>query len=211
MRPMRASAAEVASILCVQQLAQRLAGEVGKVGRKIGAGGDRHVDAEVVHDDEGDRLVEGTLHEELDLTVLVGRAHRPDRRRSRKHRLAAPVHPFPETLGPELPVPLGELPQAIGVRHEHVDPSAQAGIGGPVQPRVERGRILQQVVPRSLVDRDSRPGEKPSDVDPHERGWQQAHRRQHAEAAADGGRDGERRDALAGRELPQRALAPDRW
>ena len=99
-----------------------------------------------LHRDEGDDLVERPFHEELHLAVLVGGADRGDRRGPDVHRPPLAVHPLAQALGPELPVPLGELPQPVGVRHQHVDPGAELGVGGPVQRGVERGRVPQQVV-----------------------------------------------------------------
>ena len=74
--------------------------------------------------------------------MLVGGADGGDRRGAhdgRSRPLA--VHPLAQALGPELPIPLGELAQPVGVRHEHVDASAEVGVGGPVQRGVQRGRI----------------------------------------------------------------------
>ena len=164
-----------------------------------------HVLAQLVDYREGDDFVERPLHEELHLAVLVGGAGRRHRRGPRVDGAALAIHALAQTLGPELTVPLGELPQPVRVRHEHVDPGAEVGVGRPVEGRVERGRVPQQIVGLRSLHRLAGAREQGGDVDAHQRRRQQAHRREHAEASADRRRHAQRGDSVAGGDLPQRA------
>ena len=87
---------------------------------------------------------------------------------------AVAVHPLAQALGPELAIPLGELAQAVGVGHQHVNPRAEVGVGRPVERGVERRRVLQQVVRLGPLDRAAGAGEQPLDVDADQRRRQQA-------------------------------------
>ena len=108
--------------------------------------------------------------------MLVGGADGGHGRGPAVDRPPLAIHALAQALGPELPVPLGELPQPIGVGHEHVDAGAEVGVGGPVERGVERGRILQQVVGLGPLDRLPRTREQRRDVDADERRGQQPDR-----------------------------------
>ena len=118
-----------------------MARQVGQILRQVGAPRNRHVHPEVVHHDEGDRLVVRPSMKSWTWLCWSVAPTAADRGGTPIHHLPATVHPLAQALGPELPIPFGEIAEPVGVRHEHVDRSLELRVRGPVQRGVERGRI----------------------------------------------------------------------
>ena len=98
--------------LCVATL-DASSGSLGPGGR------DSHHPIELADSDEREELVVGSFHVQLQLGVLIGHPQALDRQGADVHQLALPIGLLSQTLGPQLPVPVGHLAQPRGVGHHH--------------------------------------------------------------------------------------------
>ena len=77
---------------------------------------------------------------------FTGGAYSTDRGGAGMHRLSLSIPSFAQTLGPELPIPLRQLTQTVGIRHEYMDTSCMIHVGLMVESGVERSRVSQEIV-----------------------------------------------------------------
>src|SRR5688572_19874737 len=191
-------------LLGQEQLPHGVADEVGQLLRQAGPAGDVHFFGGMLYPDEGDHLVEGSLHIELHLAVLVGGAGGGHRSGSGVNHGPPAIHPLPQTLGPELGIPGREFPQPVGVGHQHVNAGSQPGVGRPVQRAQQGGGILEQVLLLRSLDGPAGAGHQPGDVDSYQRRREEPDRAEDAVAPAHPGWHLQRSDAVLERQLAQR-------
>ena len=149
-------------------------------------------------------LSSGPFHEQLHFAVLVGRSQRGERCRAGAVVARLPV--LAEALRPELHEPVGDVPQRIGVRHQHVDVPAGRRVGQELERGEETRRVRRQRIAGATRGDVARSGEKLRRVHPRQRRRKNSNRREHAVASADGRRNVERRDPLAVGDLAERAV-----
>src|SRR5690606_27484680 len=139
------------------QLPERMPPEIGELWHVRITGGNGEVLPSPTLDEEGDRLVERPFHVELDLRVLVGYAERFDGCWTGMdfHSLARVA--LPETLGPELTEPIGDVAKRIGVGHHHMDRRVQLLIGEVLQRRIHPRWISQEVARTTALVHGLRP------------------------------------------------------
>ena len=196
-------------LLDPEQPAQGPPAESGQRLGEAGRDGDGDVVAAAIDGHEGHDLVERPLHEQLRLRVLVSGAHGGERRRAGVDHPAVAVDALAETFGPELAEPLGDIAQTVAVGHQHVNPRPGLGVRRPVERGVERGGIVEERARLGPRHGGRRAGQQRLDVDAHQRGGEEPHRREHAEAPADLGRHLERGDPFPAGQIAQLpALGP---
>jgi hypothetical protein len=130
-----------------------------------------------------------------------------DRSRARVNGAAFAVDPLPQAFCPKLAIPLSQLAQPIGVWHQDVDPGPLVLVCFMVKRRIQRRRVLLQVI--DLGPFQSQPGtvEQSLDVDTDERSGKQSHRRENAEAAPDFGWNIQHGDVISLGQLAERSPA----
>src|SRR6185437_7336307 len=152
--------------------------------------------------DECDHLVGRSLHEGLDLAVLIGGTER--RERCASNRLAV-VAMFAERLCPELHEPGCEIAQRVRVWHEHVDYAAMPHVAYVEQRRDYAGRIIHQIRAGALVEHRAGTDEQVGDADSKQCGGKRADGSEHTVPSANTWRDVQRSDTKLTRERPKRA------
>ncbi len=186
--------------LVIEQLGETVPAQV-LVGARLG--GDGELSPAIGDRDEGEQLVPWTLHEELHLRVLVGRAHGRDRGRARLDDPALSIDSLPQALRPELDEPRCERAQPVGVGHQHVHVPAVQSVVEDMDRREQSSRVLRELGLGAALGHLRRAVEHGGDVDTTERGGQEPHGGEDGEAPAHGGRDGEGAELLRVRQLAQ--------
>ncbi len=131
---------------------------------------------ELLHSEEGDDLVVRALHVELQLGVLIGHPQRFDRQGPRVDHLPLSIDLLAQALAPQLPVPVGHVAQAGGVRHHDADASSEPRVLQELDAGESAGGVFPPVCLRDPVSHVTRTGKQPGHVHPGQRRRQQAHR-----------------------------------
>lgn len=145
---------------------------------------------------EGDEFIPRPLHEELHLGVLIGCPNGGQRRGPNLEGFTSATSPLTEALGPELNEPSGKWPECVGIGHQNMDGAPMARMVEVVERSEKRCGVLADIARLGELAHPIGSIEQRVQIEAEQCPGKKAHRGEHAESAADIGRDREGAKAL---------------